>query len=133
MFSNGKEVIGRLINTTLNAGAIEVVFKDPDGNAHVYVAGERVLFESITSNNRATAKDVTFFQDTDGGVDLDSGEEIAVISHAAAGPAQIFLADGEGNGLPSKKINAALTNKFYAVASAAGGVDILVKAAIVRS
>jgi len=133
MFSNGKEVIGRITNTALNAGAVEVVFKDPDGVAHVFVAGERVLFESVTSNNRATAKDVTFFQDADAGVDLDAGEEICVISHAAAGPTQIFLADGEGNGLPSRKINAALTNKFYAVASAAGAVDILVKASIVRS
>jgi hypothetical protein len=130
MFTSGKDVIGRITNTALNAGAVEIVFRDPNGVVHTFVAGERLIFANVTGNNRATAKDLTILQDADAGADLDAGEEICVMSFAAAGPQQLVF-DDEGE-IPSRPINAAGTNKFYAVASAAGAVDVLVKGRVVR-
>ena len=131
MFSNGKEVTARIHNVAINAAAVEFTFKDSDGVTHVFVAGERILITDVLLNNRATAKDITIFQDADGDDAYDAGEELVSVSFAAAGFEQVIF-DSE-NGLPSRKINAALTNTLFALASAAGSVDILVKAVIVRA
>jgi hypothetical protein len=130
MFTSGKDVVGRITNAALNVTPGEIVFKDPNGVVHTFAAGERLIFSNVTGNNRATAKDLTIFQDADAGVDLDAGEEICVMSFAAAGPQQLVF-DDEGE-IPSRPINAAGTNKFYAFASAAGAVDVLVKGRVVR-
>jgi hypothetical protein len=125
---SGKQVFGRIVNTAINAAPVEIVWKDAEGVTHTLAATERVIINNIAVNNRATAKDVTIFHDTDSGADLDSGEEIIVFSFAAAG-FNVWWAD---QGRPTKRLTAA-TQKFYAFASAAGSVDVFVDAEITNA
>jgi hypothetical protein len=127
-FPEGKIVIGRITNAAINAAATPIVFKDVNGDAHTFATGERLIIKDIFVNNRATAKDVTILQDTDGGADSDSGEEVLVMSFGAAGSYEYYT-----EGLPTKRINAGATNFFYALGSAAGSVDILVNGQVVKS
>lgn len=128
-FPSGKTVIGRITNTAINAAATDIAFKDINGNTHTFVTGERLIIQEIKVNNRATAKDVTIFQDADAGDDLDAAETLAVLSFGAAGLAELTFAEG----LPSLKINAAASNTFMAIASAAGSVDIIVLGEVINS
>jgi hypothetical protein len=127
-FPAGKEVIGRSTNAAINAAAVELAFKDVNGATHTFAAGERLIIREITVNNRATAKDVTIFQDTDAGDDLDAAETIQVFSFAAAGYIEYF-----SDGLATNRINTSGTNTIQAIASAVGSVDIMVRGEVVKS
>jgi hypothetical protein len=122
----GKKVIGRVDNTA--PAPTEIVFKDAGGVTHTLAVGEQVIIYSVFVNNRATAKDLSIIHDTDAGSDLDAGEQINVFSFAAAGFGQAFYERGRA----TAKLTAA-TQKFLAVASAVGAVDIVVEAEIVNA
>lgn len=124
----GKRVFGRIDNAAVNAAVTEIVFKNAEGATHTLAIGEQVVIYSVFANNRATAKDLTIFHDTDAGADLDAGEQINVFSFAAAGFGQSFYEQGR----PTAKLTSA-SQKFYAFASAAGAVDIVVEAEIIHS
>lgn len=127
MFPSGKYVIGRITNTAVNAATV-IPFKDINGTAHVFAAGTRLIVRNISVNNRATAKDLTIFQDTDGGADSDAGEEVFSVSFAGQDNAQQVF-----DALPTKRINTAATNFFYALASTTGAVDIIVVGEVINS
>lgn len=128
MFPEGKSVIGRLINTA--AGTVQgIAFTDVNGNTHTFATGERLIIDTIVINNRATAKDLTIFQDGDGDGAVDSGEELATATFAAAGNANYVYEKG----LASKRINAAATNTFKALASATGAIDVIITGEVVKS
>lgn len=126
-FPEGKVVVGKIANTAI-ASATALVFKDINGVVHTFAAGERLVILSIRVNNRATAKDITIFQDTDGGASLTTGEEFYTVSFPAAG----VWSDEFGDGLPSLRINAAATNFFYALGSATGAADVYVLGQVIR-
>lgn len=126
-FPEGKVILGRLTNTAVGTAA-EITFKDINGNAHAFAANERLIIDTIHVNNRATAKDLTIFQDADGDATYDSGEEVDVFSFTGVATwTDVFF-----NGLPSLKINVAATNKFYAFASATGAVDVLIVGQVIK-
>lgn len=127
-FPAGKVVIGKLANTALNSAPVALVFKDINGSTHTFAAGERLVIYEVRAGTRATAKDLTLFQDTDGDATLDAGEEFYVVSFAAAG----IWSDEFSDGLPMLKINAGATNKFYAFASAAGASDVFVLGQVIK-
>lgn len=128
MFPEGKSVIGRLINTAAST-VQDIAFTDVNGNTHTFATGERLIIDTITVNNRATAKDLTVFQDADADGAIDAGEELAVATFAAAGNANFVYEKG----LASKPITAAATNTFKALASAAGAIDVVVTGEVVKS
>lgn len=126
-FPEGKVVIGKITNTAVGT-ATAIVFKDINGVTHTFAKNERLIINTIHVNNRATAKDLTIFQDTDGGADLDTGEELAIFSFGGVG----IWSDVYVDGYPSLKINAAATNFFYAFASAVGAVDVLLLGQVIK-
>lgn len=126
-FPPGKTVIGRITNAAVDT-ATAVAFKDIDGVAYTFAEGERLIIYNITANNRVTAKALTIFQDHSGNDGYDAGEEIEVFSFAAAGTIQTQY----GEGLPARKINAAGTNDFFAVASGIGEVDVLILGEVIQ-
>lgn len=127
-FPSGKTVIGRLVNTA--ASPVQTIaFKDVNGKVHTFAAGERLIIHTVQVNNRATAKDITVFQDADADGAVDAGEELVAFSFAGQDNAQAEFI----NGLPSQRINAAATNTFKALASAAGAVDVVVVGEVVNS
>jgi hypothetical protein len=128
MYPTGKKVYGRISNTAVNTTPVEIVFKDCNGDTHTLAVGERLVIYEVSLNNRATAKDLTILHDLDAGTDLDAGEEIVTASFGAAGYEELIFQFG----LPTKRITVA-TQKLYALASAAGAVDVLVVAEIIKS
>lgn len=129
MYPTGKVIVGSISNAAINVSASPPTWRDEDGVPYTLKAGDRLIFYEIHENNRATAKDITMFQDTDADGAIDAGEEIIIMSFAAAGSNEAQFIDG----LPSQKINAAATNTIKFLASAAGSVDITVKAEVIRA
>lgn len=128
-FPAGTPVIGKIENTAVSASAGTLSFKDVNGGSFTFVAGTRLIIYEIHVNNRATAKDLTLFQDADNDGAIDAGEQILAFSFAAAG----FGESRSERGIATVPINAAANNLFKVLASAAGSVDVTLVGEVIKS
>lgn len=127
-FPAGRTVIGRIDNSAVGSVAT-IAFTDISGNTYTFLAGDRLIIYGVQVNNRATAKDLTIFQDADNDGAIDAGEAVFVFSFAAAG----FVSRDSNRGIATLKINDAANNLFKALASATGAVDILIQGEVIKS
>lgn len=115
MFPAGKWFRGYLSNDALNTDAAIPLF-DEDGTTLTLLLNQRLLVQSITITNGATASIITIYTDRNGNAAYDAGEELVVANLPVNGSIVTPANDAFNVGSQS---DGSAKGKLRAVASAA--------------
>lgn len=111
----GKYVRGYLASSDISTAAIVPLF-DANGAAYTLLVGERLVIDSLSLNNGATASKITVFSDANGNAALDAGEALYTATLPINGQSSPNLLTP----ILSRQITPAAANGvLYAVASVA--------------